>query len=111
MASSLDITNLINQMVSASKESLGKDWPAMDGLALSAYQTLAQTLVNIQSLETAGTLIQPKADLLLDMQKNTLQSVLLAEEGLGLLAVQNAINAALKAIAQIVNDAIGFTLL
>ena len=40
-----------------------------------------------------------------------MQTVLLTIEGLGIVAVQNAINAALSVVKDTVNTAIGFTLL
>ncbi|WP_206203761.1 hypothetical protein, partial [Thermococcus sp. M36] len=58
-----------------------------------------------------GTCTQEQAELLINMQKQAVQTVLLTEKGLALLAVQNAINAALGAIATTVNTAIGWALL
>jgi len=40
-----------------------------------------------------------------------MQAVLLAVEGIGLIAAQNVINAALGAVKEAVNKAIGFALL
>ena len=45
------------------------------------------------------------------MQKNASRSVLLTVEGLGILAVEEAINAALDVIKGAANKAIGFALL
>jgi hypothetical protein len=107
----LDINGLVNDMVSAAKTSLGTSWPAMDSLAVSSFKTLAQTFINIQTMQAQGTITPEKAGLLFDMQKNAIQTVLLTEEGLGLLAVQNAINAALNTVSAVVDKAIGIALL
>ena len=45
------------------------------------------------------------------MQKNATKTVFLTVEGLGILAVEAAMNAALKTIRDAVNTAVGFVLL
>jgi hypothetical protein len=45
------------------------------------------------------------------MQKNSALAVMLTVEGLGLLTVESAINAALGAVRDSVNTAVGFALL
>ena len=47
----------------------------------------------------------------MEIQKNASRTVLLTIEGLGLLAVEAAINAALNVVKDAVNTGIGFTLL
>lgn len=109
--SALDINGLLNDMVTSAKTSLGDSWPEIDSLAVTSFRTLAQTFIDIEVMQDDGTITIEKAELLIDMQKNTVQTVLLSEEGIGLLAVQNAINAALNAISAEVDKAIGFSIL
>jgi len=45
------------------------------------------------------------------MQKNTTRAVMLAVEGMGLVLIEEAINAALKAVKDVVNAALGFALI
>jgi hypothetical protein len=45
------------------------------------------------------------------MQANASQSVLTAVETVGMIAAQDAINAALQVLTQVVNSAVGFALL
>jgi hypothetical protein len=47
----------------------------------------------------------------MEMQKNAARMVLLAIEGLGILAVEAAINAALAVVKEAVNGALDFALL
>jgi hypothetical protein len=54
---------------------------------------------------------EPRAKLLLDMQKNASSSVLQTVKGLSLLAAEQAINAALNVLRSSVNTAIGIALL
>jgi hypothetical protein len=58
-----------------------------------------------------GFIITEQSRLKLSLQKNVFKTVLLTEAGIGLLAVENALNAALDLIKGAVNTAIGFALL
>ncbi len=107
----LDVKTLLNQMVEAAKTSLKDKWPAIRDLATSSFKNLAQTVVDIEEMQLRGTITHEQAQLLLNMQKNNLKIALLTEEGLGLLAVEAAINAVLDGIKNTVNTAIGFAIL
>jgi hypothetical protein len=107
----LDVDDLLNKMVNASKESLGDNWPAISNLATSSLKSLAQNIVSIEEMKVANTISLAQAQLLLEMQKNTARTVLLTEEGLGLLAAQAAINAAIDVVKVAVNTATGWGLL
>ena len=52
-----------------------------------------------------------EARLLLEMQQNPAKAVLMTVEGLGLLAAEAAINAAINAVRTTVNKALGFALI
>ncbi len=107
----LDVNSLFNSMITAAKKSLQGSAATLTQLASNSFKGLAQTLVDIQEMQSSHEITAYQADLLVDMGKNTLRTVMLTEEGLALLAVQNAINAALDAVRTSVNKAIGFTLL
>lgn len=106
----LDLDGLFNQMVGAAEKSLGGQWPAISTLATSSLKTLAQNFVDVEEMLASGAIVKAQAQLMIDMQKNSLQIVLLSEAGLGLLAAQAAINAALDVVRTAVNTAIGFAL-
>lgn len=107
----LDFNLLLNQMINAGKASFSDKWPGVKDLATNSFQKLAQTLVDIEKMRIEGTIDETQARLLIDMEKNTFKIVLLSIEGLGLLAVEDALNAALKIIKDTVNKAIGFILI
>ncbi len=110
---SLKISDLLNNMAAAAKKSLAKKWPEIQNLATSSFKALAQNLVDIEAMrqEPSPSISEEQANLLIGMQKNTVKMVLLSEEGLGLLAAEAAINAALDSIKDVVNKAIGFAIL
>jgi hypothetical protein len=107
----LNIDDLLNKMLTAAKTSLGSSLPAMGALATSSLKALAQNLVDVQVMLADGTITQAQATIMIDMQKNSLQTVLLSEEGLALIAAQDAINAVIGAVKDVVNAAIGVKLL
>jgi hypothetical protein len=108
----LKATELLTSMAGAAKTSLAEKWPAIRHLATSSFKALAQNLVDIEkmSLPPSPAISKAQAKLLIQMQKNTIKMVLLSVEGLGLLAAEAAINAAMDAIRTVVNTAIGFAL-
>jgi len=100
---SLDVNSLLETMTSAAAESI----PAMKDTAITAFKKLADNFVQIEEMRIAGTIDDEQCKILLDMQKKAAETVLTTEEGLSLLAAQNAINSALKAISGTVNTSIG----
>lgn len=107
----LNFNSLLKNMIEAAKDSLGENWPAISTLATSSLKTLAHNLVDIEEMRIEGTITPEQANLLFDMQKNALRTVLLSEKGLGLLAAEAAINDVLDTIRTAVNAALGFALI
>lgn len=101
---------LVEDMVAAAKGSLGKDFPKAKDFAKPELSKLAQSLLDIAELSAAGKISPQEATALLEIHRNTTRIVLLTIKGLGLIAVENAINAALGAVRDTVNGAIGFAL-
>jgi hypothetical protein len=107
----IDMEELLQTMLKAVKKSLENKWPAVRDLASSEFGKFAQNIEDIRKMKKKKTITLSQARLQLDIQKNSIKTVLLTEEGLGLLAVEAAINAALDAIRSTVNTAIGWALL
>jgi hypothetical protein len=107
----LDIKALVDAMLGAMKPILQKSWKDVSEYATVESQKMAHTLASIAELRLAGKIDDEQAATLLEMQKHAMRAVLLAVEGVGLVAAQNAINAALDALKDTVNGAIGFQLL
>ncbi|MBX9894196.1 MULTISPECIES: hypothetical protein [unclassified Nitrosomonas] len=107
----LDAVKLGKDIVAALNGSLGDKWPDVKDYAESEAKKLAQTLVMIGTLRAAGKINDEQAALHLEMQKNASRMVLMTIEGLGVLAAEAAINAALGVIKDTVNKEIGFILL
>jgi hypothetical protein len=106
----LNIDQLIGAIVGAVKPVLLKDWKDAEPFAKTEAVKMAHTLANIADLYASGQINDAQAQALLDMQKQASQAVLTAIEGIGVIAAQNAINAALGAVRAAVNDVLGIKL-
>lgn len=107
----LNFSTLLDDMLTAAKGVLADKWPAVRELATSSFKTLANSLIDIEAMRADGTISEEQARLLLDMHKNTAKIVLLSVEIVGIVAAEQAINAALDSVKTAVNTAIGFPLL
>lgn len=107
----LDVEGLAKAMLGAAKGKLKKQWPVIKEYAAAEARKTAETLALIERLRLTGEISTKEAKLLLDMQRNSAKAVLLTVEGLGLLAAESAINAAVGAVRMTVNRAVGFALI
>ena len=107
----LNVKSLATAMLGAAKGELLDHWPDVKDYATSEAKKTAETLAMIERLWASDQINATQAKALLRMQRNSAQAVLLTIEGLGLLAVEAALNAALKSVRDTVNTALGFALL
>ncbi len=107
----LKISSLSKSMLSAAKGTFKDKWPEIKDYAELESKKLAQSLISIEKMFVKGKIDKQTAKLLLDINKNATKTVLLTVEGMGLIAAEQAINAALKVIKDSVNSTIGFNLI
>lgn len=103
--------NLGDKMLEAAQLSLGAKFSSVKQFAKAETEKLAITLRMIIEARAANEISQAEAKILLNQQKIATSAVLTAVEGMGISAVQAAINAALKVVKDFVNGKIGFALL
>ena len=108
---SLDLQSVGDSILAAMKSVLSGSWQSVASLAAGEAQKLAQTLINIESMASAGTVTQAQAGILLDMQRHATRAVLLSVEGIGILIAEQALDAGLNAVGQTVDKAVGFALI
>jgi len=87
----LDVATLLESMLAAAEGPLKAGWATAEPLAKTQFTNIAQQIVDIEAQLATGQITPAQAPLLLDMQKQAAQAALLTVEGIGLLAVQNAI--------------------
>jgi hypothetical protein len=107
----INVQQIFTSMVGAASGVFDKKWPVIKDFAEAEFEKLARTFAQIESLKLSGQISEAEASVLFEMQKNTARAVMLALEGMSLLLVEAAINAALAAVKDIINTALGFALL
>jgi hypothetical protein len=107
----LDVDAISQAMATAFFGSLRKSVPGIKTYAQEEAKKFAQSLAMIEALKVAGKIDKDEAALHLEIQKNATRTVFLTVKGLGILAVEEAINAALNAVKGAVNTALGFVLI
>ncbi len=108
---SLDVGDLASKMFEAFKIKLSDKWPDVKNYAEAESKKLAENFIMIERLKLAGDITEEQAKLHHEIQRNASRSVLLTVEGLGLVAVEQAINAAMDVLRDTVNQALDFALL
>ena len=107
----INVDKLVKEMFEAFEESLADKWPQVKDYAESEAKKIAESLVMIEKLLVTDQISKKQAKLHLQIQKNATRMVLLTIEGLGIVAVEQAINAALKVLKDTVNSALDFKLI
>ena len=102
-----DISGLAEDMIAAASASLGKDWNAARKFAEPELRRLASVLVGIAEQAAIGDITMTEARALLHIHQNTTRNIILAVQGLGLIAVENAVNAAVGVVRDAINTAAG----
>lgn len=108
---SINVNDVLLKMIGAAKGKLQEHWEAAAPFAEQQFKSLAENLALIVKLQREGTITKEQASYYLEIQKSSVRIVLLTIEGLGLLAVEAAINAALDIVKTAVNSAIGWDIL
>lgn len=109
--SEVTAANLGDKMYSAAKISMGPKFSLIRVYLKAESEKLAITLRMIVEQSAKGELSKVEAKILLNQQKVAASAVLTAAEGMTAVAVQAALNAALKVVKDYVNGKLGFALL
>lgn len=107
----INISSIVSAMSEAAFSKLKDSVPDAKKYVESEMKKIGQSIAYIEDEVLAGRMNLEKASLHLDIQKNASKTVLLTLEGLGIIAVERAINAALSVVKDTVNGALGFALL
>jgi translation initiation factor 2 alpha subunit (eIF-2alpha) len=113
MATNQDVTssNLGAKMLESAGTAFGAKFAIVKEFAKAETEKLAITLRMIIAGKLANEISRSEAKILLNQQKIAASAVLTAVEGMGIAAVQAAINAALKVVKDFINGRIGFALI
>lgn len=107
----IDFSKLTKDMLGAAQVQLSKHWEEAKPYAEKEMKSFAENIKLIAMLKAEDKITEEQAKLYLDIQKSSMRIVLLTIQGLGILAVEAAINAAIDIIKGTVNTALGWTIL
>ena len=108
---SINVSQLTKQIRDAAKGELIDKWPEVKDYASTEAKKIAETIKMIAAMTATGRMSKKAAKIHLRIQKNAATTVLLTVEGLSLIAVENTVNAAIRAIKDTVNTGVGFKLI
>jgi glyoxylate carboligase len=111
MPDPIDVPAVAKDILKAMKSALKVSSAKALHFAATEARHLAQMLADIATGTAAGVINAQEAKALLQIQRLATQSVLLTVKGLGIIAVDNALNAGLAAVKAKVNKAAGIPLL
>jgi hypothetical protein len=103
----IDTEKLLKAMLKAASVVLKKQWPKSRDYAENEFRKLLLEAQHISRLKEDAKITEQEARYLMDLQRNASRAVLLTIKGLGIIAVEEAINAALDVARDTINDALG----
>jgi hypothetical protein len=106
----IDPQQLLKNMGVAALGAATDQWDSIKAYGEPELQKLAATAVQIETLKLSNQIDAQEAQVLFDLQKNASLAVALTVAGMGKLALEQAINAALGVLRAAINTATGFKL-
>jgi hypothetical protein len=94
----IDISNVVREMVQASAMGLSTGGQQATAFATHEYAQFIRDVEHIHTMVEQGTMTVETARALIEQHKFAMQATLLTVEGLGVIAVQQAINAAVQVL-------------
>lgn len=107
----INIEELVGQMLQAAQGVLKNHWDEARPYAEKEFKAFGDNIKLIAELKVKGKITEEQAKMYVEIQKSSIRVVLLTIEGLGILAVESAINAAIDIVRSTVNTAIGWNIL
>jgi hypothetical protein len=107
----LDAVSLVKDLISAMQGQLTGHWNLARPYAEAEAKKFAETAKLIVRGTASGDINPQQAKILVHMQGNASAAVLTAIETIGMIAAQDAINAALGVLKKAINTAVGLALI
>jgi hypothetical protein len=106
MTFNFDTSKVVSDMLRASAGALSNGGKQATEYATHEYSQFISDIQQVQNMAEAGTISSDEAQALVDQHKLSMQAVLITIEGLGVIAVQNAINAAMAVLNSALQTAV-----
>lgn len=108
---SLDVDAVAKAMIAAAQGVVNDRWPATREYFESESRMYAQRLASIAKMYADGMISESRAREHVEFQNEAWHTTLEAVAGLSQIMVEEALNAAIGVVRDVVNKAIGFALL
>lgn len=102
----IDVPKLITDAVNAAKDTAGTQFPKIQDVVTTCTKQLGVLAADIAEKRKADQISAAEADLLLDLQKNSIRVALLNVEGATAIAIEATINAVLNVFIKALNTAV-----
>ena len=106
----IDVPQLVSEMSTAAEQVFAERWPEVKAYAEPELAKIGELIAMICAQHALGQIRAEKARMHLEMQKNTARCALFTIEGLSVLTVEAALNSALDAVKDTVNESVAFGL-
>lgn len=103
--------DVLDKMIEAAKNVLGANWSAATGTLKPVFESLAKAAADIEAQKIAGTITAEDARDDIAIVKDSLSEAADALKGQGLIAAEEAVNAAIGILGPVLKTATGWTLL
>jgi len=102
----IDFKEITKQMIIAAQGAISEDITDIKDLAEGEFKDFAMRTVELAVKVADGTISVEQAKFILDIRQTAMKGVLLSIQGIGMIAVQGAINAILDVLKETLNEAI-----
>jgi transcription initiation factor IIE alpha subunit len=107
----INLPDILNEMSEVSKKILKSNWKKVRPMAELQLKSILHNLEQIAELKIKGKITEEQAKLHLKIQKESIRTILLSFEGIGIVAAEQVINESLAVIKNTANKYIGWKLL
>jgi hypothetical protein len=107
----INIPDILKEMSDASKKILKSKWKKVRPMAELQLKSILHNLEQISELKIKVKITEEQASLHIRIQKESIRTILLSFEGIGIVAAEQVINESLAVIKNTANKYIGWKLL
>lgn len=98
----LDIQQIVNDSIAAAKDIIGKGWKDVKPFAQHEFTQYAEDVEHLIALKTQGIIGDDEFKARIDLLNTGIRSIFLAIKGIGILQVQNIVNALIGIVSKAV---------
>ncbi len=102
----INFSQIVSDSMGFAKQEVGKSWNQLKPYAEHEFTQFAETAVFLAKLKLSGNIKDDELKARLNIQRQSLNNVLLAIEGIGLVMAQNVVNGILDIVTKAISEAL-----